>query len=119
MAKSPPSRVPGIGSDLKDPTASELAYSQIPVSCIREVFILTAATAALLPKVICPVLILQSREDHVVPPQNGRWIAERVGSSDVRLIWMSNSYHVSTLDHDKDLIVSRAGHFISELSGLG
>jgi carboxylesterase len=115
MAKSPPARLPGIGSDIKAPGVVELAYSEVPVVCVREGFILFAATAALLPKVTCPVLAMHSRDDHVVPPQNGRWIAENVGSSDVRLLWLANSYHVATLDHDKDLIVERAGHFISEI----
>jgi carboxylesterase len=117
VSKSAPARVSGIGSDIKDPTASELAYSELPVSCVREVFILIAATSAFLCKVTCPVLAMHSREDHVVPPRNGRRILESVGSDDVRLLWLNDSYHVATLDNDKDLIVQRAGRFIKEIGG--
>jgi carboxylesterase len=117
MSRSAPARVPGIGSDIKDPTSSELAYSELPVSCAREVFILIAATSAFLPKIRCPVLAIHSREDHVVPPRNGRRILESVGSDDVRLLWLNDSYHVATLDNDRDLIVQRAGRFIEEIGG--
>jgi carboxylesterase len=117
MDKSAPARVPGIGSDIKDPSVSELAYAELPVSCAREVFILITATSALLSKVTCPVLAMHSREDHIVPPRNGQRILESVGSDDVRLLWLNHSYHVATLDNDKDLIVQRAGRFIEEISG--
>ena len=116
MSKSPPARVPGIGSDIKAPGVSELAYSELPVVCAREVFILTTATAALLPRVTCPVFAIHSREDHVVPSQNGRRILDSVGSNDVRLLWLSDSYHVATLDNDKELIVQRTGWFVEEIS---
>lgn len=117
LNKSAPARVPGIGSDIKDPGASELAYSELPVSCAREVFVLVAATSAILSKITCPVLAMHSREDHVVPPRNGQRILDSVGSDDVRLLWLNNSYHVATLDNDKDHIVQRAGRFIEEIGG--
>ncbi|QOZ44622.1 hypothetical protein XH89_14905 [Bradyrhizobium sp. CCBAU 53340] len=78
-------------------------------------FVLVAATSAILSKVTCPVLAMHSREDHVVPARNGQRILESVGSDDVRLLWLNNYYHVATLDNDKDLIVQRAGRFIEEI----
>ena len=77
---------------------------------------LTAATGDLLGRVRCPVLAIQSREDHVVPPANGRRILAGVSSNDVRALWLDASYHVATLDDDKDLIVERAGRFIAEIA---
>jgi carboxylesterase len=117
LSKSAPGRVPGIGSDIKDPRAAELAYSELPVSCAREVFVLVAATSAVLSKVTCPVLAMHSREDHVVSPRNAQRILESVGSDDVRLLWLNDSYHVATLDNDRELIIQRAGLFIEEIGG--
>ena len=59
--------------------------------------------------VLCSVI--HSREDHLVSMANAKKIAASVASDDVRLLWLDNSYHVSTLDNDKDLIVERAGYF--------
>lgn len=117
MNRAAPVRVPGIGSDIKMPGPVELAYKEVPVNCIRQVYILLAATGDLLHKITCPTLIIQSREDHVVPPANGPHIQNRVRSTDVRMLWLENSYHVATLDADKELIAQRSGEFITEISG--
>lgn len=102
---------------IKAAGVTELAYSEVPVACIRQVHVLIAATESLLQKVTCPTLAIHSREDHVVPAANGRRIAQEVSSQDVRLLWLDNSYHVATLDNDKDLIVDRCGRFIAEIAG--
>jgi carboxylesterase len=111
-----PHRIPGIGSDIKAPGVAELAYAEVPVSCLREVTILVALTRDLLHKITCPSLIIQAREDHVVPAVNAMQIVQTIRSDDVRLLWLNESYHVATLDNDKDLIIDRVGGFFSEMA---
>jgi carboxylesterase len=60
------------------------------------------------------VLILQSTEDHVVPPSNAEFISSKISSADHSLILLKNSYHVATLDNDKDFIVEKALDFITK-----
>jgi carboxylesterase len=111
-----PATLPGIGSDVKDPAVKELAYGEVPVAAFKELFALFAVTRALLPRVRCPALILQSRNDHVVPPANGPAIANALGAARVELLWLENSYHVATIDHDKDLIGAEVHRFIDGLA---
>ena len=118
MSRAAPKRIPGIGSDVKAEGVTELAYKEVPVSCLREANILIAGTGNLLQKIVCPTLAIQSRADHVVSPANGRRIAENVGSNDLRMLWLENSFHVATLDNDKEQIVERSGNFISEIAGV-
>jgi carboxylesterase len=108
-----PARLPGIGSDIKAAGVTELAYSEVPTSCLRSVYLAQAAIGDILHKVVCPTLVMQSREDHVVHPDNGHRIMRKINSVDRRLIWLENSYHVATLDHDKDLIADQAGSFFT------
>jgi len=112
-----PATVPGIGSDIKAPGVTELAYAEVPVPAIRQVYALAAVTRDLLPRVKCPVLVIQSREDHVVNPRNGPRIVRLLGASRVELLWLDNSYHVATLDNDKDLIAQRTAAFIDSIAG--
>ena len=114
-----PRRLPGIGSDIKAEGVTELAYGEVPVACIREVVTLIALTKDLMHRINCPSLIIHSREDHVVPPANAMSIAETISSDDIRILWLRNSYHVSTLDNDKDLIVDRVGRFFSDMAKGG
>ena len=111
MAEAP-ATVPGVGSDIKKPGITELAYPVVPVPAIRHLYALMAATRELLPRVVCPTLVFQSRDDHVVAPENAPYIVEHVGADEKQLIWLDESYHVATLDNDKELIARETLQFI-------
>ncbi len=89
------------------------------MACLREVTLLVALTRDLLHHLKCPTLVIQSREDHVVPPVNAMQIVQMIRSDDIRLLWLNESYHVSTLDNDKDLIIERVGGFFTEMLTAG
>jgi carboxylesterase len=114
---SMPATVPGIGSDVKDPAVTELAYKEVPVPAIRQLYSLVAVTHDLLPLIKCPTLVLQSRDDHVVDPSNGPRIVRGLGSRRVELQWLENSYHVATIDYDKDIIAAQTIGFIKSIAG--
>ena len=107
-----PAMVPGIGSDIKKPGITELAYERTPTAAIRQLHALMGVTHDLLERVTCPTLVFQSRDDHVVRPGNADFIMEHLGSEQKRLIWLENSYHVATLDNDKELIAEETTAFI-------
>jgi carboxylesterase len=117
FGKGLPDTVPGIGSDVKDPNSKELAYPEVPVPAFRQVYALAAVTQDLLPRIKCPTLVITSREDHVVDPGNGPRIVGAVGSNRAELVWLENSYHVATIDHDKALIAQLTIDFIKSIAG--
>jgi carboxylesterase len=112
-----PATVPGVGSDIKAEGVEELVYPEVPMPPVKEFMSIMRVTDDLLPTVTAPALILQSTEDHVVPPENGPHILEKLGSEDKELVWLENSYHVATLDNDADLINERTIRFIREHGG--
>ena len=109
-----PSTVPGVGSDIKASGVEEVAYDEIPMPAVREFMALMRVTDDLLPTVTVPAVVFQSLEDHVVPPDNGPYIHERLGSVYKQLIRLEDSYHVATLDNDTDFIARRIVRFILE-----
>jgi carboxylesterase len=56
------------------------------------------------------VLIMTSTQDHVVEPANSDLLAESVGGP-VERVTLERSFHVATVDYDKDLINERAVDF--------
>ena len=112
-----PATVPGVGSDIKAEGIEELVYPEVPVPPGKEFMALMRVTDDLLPTITAPALILQSTEDHVVPPNNGTYIQEKLGSEDKELVWLEDSYHVATLDNDAALIAERTAQFIHEHGG--
>jgi len=73
--------------------------------------------AAALGTIECPVLLMNSPQDHVVPPSSSDLIAERLAGP-VERVTLERSYHVATLDHDKDEIEARAVEFALKVTSF-
>lgn len=104
-----------IGSDIKNPAVTELAYEKTPVQSLKEINKLMAIVKTKLDEITCPALIFVSSVDNVVPPDNSRVIYKEISSKDKNLITLENSYHVATLDHDQQLIIDKTLEFIEKV----
>jgi len=109
-------RIPAIGNDVADPEAREKAYDATPLEPLISLGAAAAHVRADLPKIACPALILTSPQDHVVDPLNSEIVAGAV-TGPVERITLERSYHVATLDYDKDLIEERAIAFARRVTG--
>lgn len=106
---------PGIGSDIADPDVQESAYDGTP---LRPLLTLVDAVIALQPdlaRIACPVLVLSSPQDHVVPPSNSDHIAATVAGP-VERVTLERSYHVATLDYDGALVEERIVDFARKVT---
>ncbi|KEZ52381.1 MULTISPECIES: alpha/beta hydrolase [Metabacillus] len=104
-----------IGSDIKNPAVTELAYDKTPVQSIKEINKLMALVRQNLHEIKCPALVFVSTEDHVVPPDNSRLIMDEISSEHKKMIVLENSYHVATLDHDQPIIIDQTLKFIEHV----
>lgn len=108
--------MPGIGSDLADPNAVETAYSDTPLVPLITMLDGVAAFQDRLSSITAPALIMTSPQDHVVPPSNSDHLAATLGGP-VERVTLERSYHVATLDYDKDLINERVVDFARKVTG--
>ncbi len=106
---------PGIGSDIADPDAVENAYVGTPLAPLLSLAAGVVALQPDLPKITCPVLIMTSAEDHVVVPSNSDHLA-KVVSGPVERVALERSYHVATLDYDRDLVIERIVDFAGKVT---
>src|SRR3954447_6615959 len=107
--------MPAVGNDIADPNQTELAYDATPVAPLLSMLEADDEIAALLGSIECPVLLMNSPQDHVVPPESSDMIAERV-SGPLERATLERSYHVATLDYDKDEIERRAVEFADKVT---
>ena len=102
-----------IGNDTKLAGVDERAYDRIPMRSSRQLALLLRAVRQDISLVRCPSLIYSSLTDHVVPPANQRELYRSISSTDKTLIELRDSYHVATMDNDKDRIFTGALEFIA------
>jgi carboxylesterase len=106
--------IPSIGGDIAHPDSDEIAYDAAPLRPLLSLAEATARFGPQLNQVACPVLIMTSPQDHVVPPTDSDVLAAGV-TGPVERITLERSYHVATLDYDGELITTEAVAFVDRL----
>jgi carboxylesterase len=102
----------GIGSDIRKPGVTELAYERTPLRAMHSLSRLWPLVVADLGLVTAPVLLYRSRVDHVVEPMSGRLLRDGASSTEVTEVILEDSYHVATLDHDAPAILAGSLDFV-------
>ena len=105
----------GIGADVADPDVVESAYAQTPLRPLLTLFDASAAVVGDLGSITSPLLLFTSPQDHVVPPTDSDLLAGAV-SGPVERVSCDRSFHVATIDFDKDLIRDRSLEFIARVT---
>ncbi|HWC09871.1 MAG TPA: alpha/beta fold hydrolase [Acidimicrobiales bacterium] len=107
--------IPGApGGDIADDEAHEVGYPGTPIAPLLS---MCRGLDRLLPRlgdITCPVLVMTSVTDHVVPPVSSDVLADRVSGS-VERVRLENSFHVATLDNDREEIERRTVDFALEV----
>lgn len=106
--------VPSIGSDIAMARPPEPTYDASPIEPMLSMFEGVDEIAGRLEEIRCPVLLLSSRTDHVVPPESGDLLAASVGGP-LERVWLERSFHVATLDYDAAEVQARAVEFVNKL----
>jgi carboxylesterase len=107
---------PGIGSDIADPDVKESSYSETPLAPL--VSMVEDGITPMVdryPSSRVPMLLITSRNDHVVDPATSDELAAQWGGS-VERILLDRSYHVATQDFDKQLIFDAAVAFADKVT---
>lgn len=108
--------LPGVGNDIADPSLKEVVYDKVPTSSTYLMLRFCKDVTANLDKVTAPVLMMHGRQDHTAPPECSQVIYDNVSSEDKELIWLDRSYHVITLDYERDDVAAHTLNFIKERS---
>jgi carboxylesterase len=108
--------MPGIGSDIADPEAVEIAYAETPLRALLS--LLEDGLAPMADRygeLTMPLLLYTSRQDHVVEPSQSEHLAANYGGQ-VDHHWLDRSYHVATQDFDRDTIFAGTVDFIRRVT---
>jgi carboxylesterase len=103
---------PPVGNDVKRPGVVEPAYDRLPVKAAYQLSLLWRLTRADLGRITQPLLVMTSRDDHVVEPVNSQRLLAGAGSTDKRQVWLEDSFHVATLDNDAGRVVEESLAFV-------
>lgn len=105
-----------VGSDVKKEGVVETSYDQTPIAPALSWLKAVPEVNENLATITVPSLLFSSTVDHVVEIDNGDELVNK-SRGPVERVWLENSYHVATLDNDRELLESRTLDFLTEHLG--
>lgn len=105
--------VDSVGSNIRKPGVTEHSYPRTPLRAVHAMMRLWADVRARLDLVHCPILLMHSDADDVVPAVSTDIVLRQVSSEEIVEVTLPDSAHVAPLDNDADLIVARTLEFLA------
>ncbi len=106
----------GTGADIHDAAARSIHPSTplMPLSAVFELLDLAAGVRPRLARVTQPALVIHSRGDHVCPAnKNVGFVLARLGSARKRAIYLDKSFHVITVDSERERVAAEVVQFVA------
>ncbi|OGO33882.1 MAG: hypothetical protein A2W35_01110 [Chloroflexi bacterium RBG_16_57_11] len=106
-------------SDWHDPEAEQVHvdYPDYPARAVAELRDLLLEMRRTLPLVTAPALLIHSRQDGAVQPEEGHadLIYQALGSTHRSLVWIEGSGHVVTSDAARSIVFQSVSQFIDQV----
>lgn len=105
------------GSDIHDAAARRIHPGNrlIPLRAALGLIELTDQVRPKLAEVVQPTMVIHSRNDHTCPfEKNLGFVMDRLGSAQKRAVVLEESYHVVTVDSEKQRVAQETLEFVSQ-----
>jgi carboxylesterase len=103
--------------DVADPQArtSSPSYRELPLPALHQLLTLQKLVRRVLPQVRQPALVIHSRQDHTCPPSNVAILQRGLGGP-VRAVLLEDSFHVISIDVDKERVAAEVAAFVQSVA---
>ena len=103
--------------DVADPQAraESPSYRELPLPALHQLLRLQKHTRRVLSQVRQPALIIHSRQDHTCPPSNAAILQRGLGGP-VREVLLEDSFHVISIDVDKERVAAEVAAFVESVA---
>jgi carboxylesterase len=108
---------PGEGWFDQEAFKEHISYPLNPIRSGAELQTMLARMRLALPKINVPVLLVHSKDDKYVIPENMPRIYERLQTSDKSMVWVAGSGHVITRDAARQQVFEAAAAFLHRVGG--
>lgn len=80
----------------------ESSYARIPTRSVYQIYDLEQVVTRELGHIHTPTLLIHSPHDEVAPPSNVAELCAAIANPAPDVLWLEKSYHVVTLDYERD-----------------
>ncbi|QWD30994.1 alpha/beta fold hydrolase [Polynucleobacter paneuropaeus] len=95
-------------------SVSELGAAHLPAVHLYQSLELVKATKKELSSITADTLIIHAVDDETASPKNPEIIIDSIASETCRMIWLGNSYHMITVDNEREVVANEVNNFINQ-----
>lgn len=96
--------------------AAQYGYPFYPVTQLYQLQLLVRHLSRRLPRIQTPVQTIQAKDDDMTSVKNSKYIYDRVSSSVKEMVFLYNSYHVISVDQERDIVAEKMETFFSRIN---
>src|SRR5204862_3714528 len=106
------------GSDISDVEVrgTHPGYRQVPLRALLNLLRLQRLVWRAAPALTAPVLMMHAANDHTCPVDAARALFARLGSRDKRMVVLERSFHVITVDCERDQVLRELETFLATVT---
>ncbi len=93
-----------IAREMREKSTSIAGAALLPIAAIHEAAKLIGHVKRVMPRIAAPALVMHAIEDDVASVRSAEFVEKRIASGIKRSVRLTNSYHMLTLDNDKQQV---------------
>ena len=106
-----------IARAVQQESVTEVGATSLPMNHIYQAMRLIRHVKRNLGRIDAPALVVHAIDDDISSVKSADFVAEHIGSREVRKIFLDDSYHIVTMDNERELVVRETRNFIQEHIG--
>jgi carboxylesterase len=106
-----------VAREMSHKTSSIAGASNLTLPAIHEGELLIKSVKHRLPQVTTPALVIHAVDDDVSTSRSADFVASHIGADHVHKILLHNSYHMITMDNERELVADETIKFFNDLTG--
>jgi carboxylesterase len=103
-----------VAREMKERSSSAAGPSTLPLWALHEVERMKDEVRARLPQLDIPTLVIHAREDEICSLASVNDAMQAIRAKDKKLVVLENSYHMITIDNDRQQVVAELVAFVNE-----
>lgn len=105
-----------IARELQERSQSAAGPARVPLRALREAERMLAEVRSRLHELTCPILMIHAREDEITSIGSVQALFDALPQADKELVVLENSYHMITVDNDRQEVVTLLDRFVRRVS---
>lgn len=105
-----------VAREMSHKSSSIAGASNLTLPAIHEAELLIKTVKRNLHKVTAPALIIHSVEDDISTPRSADYVATHIASAKVHKIMLHNSYHMITIDNERERVADETIKFFDDIN---